>query len=376
MSTLTAAGSKRAASPLVDAILSGQAPPPVRLAAARGALPVSRAERLLLCVHLLADGEAGVRQAAAERLASEGAGELLAALDAGEPMAAQVLEHFARRKEAPAALQEKLAVHASLSDAALAELAGSPHPTVLERIVINQTRLLASRDIVLKLVANPRLGAEGRRLLTEFKQEFWDKNISQSIAVEPAAAPADAAPETAVEPAMPEEGAAAAGEEAAEAQAPELTPEEAADAEFKAAYVRMMQLSVPEKIGHATKASREERAILVRDSNKQVAAAVLKSPKLSEQEVEQIANMRNVSEEVLRIVASSRNWTRNYAVIHSLCRNPKTPVGLSLPFLNRLNTRDIKNLLTDKNISEAVRKMTKRVFEQRNQANQPAFKKK
>jgi len=124
------------------------------------------------------------------------------------------------------------------------------------------------------------------------------------------------------------------------------------------------------------KGTAEERAILIRDSTKLVALTVLKSPKLTDQEVEQIANMRNVSDEVLRIIGTNRTWVRNYAVIYSLCRNPKTPVGMTVPFLNRLNIRDLKNLLADKNISEAVRKMAKKTFDQRNQANNPAAKKK
>ena len=48
--------------------------------------------------------------------------------------------------------------------------------------------------------------------------------------------------------------------------------------------------------------TREERSILVRDPNRLVSSAVLSSPKLTESEVEAIARMTNVSDEVLRIV--------------------------------------------------------------------------
>ena len=42
---------------------------------------------------------------------------------------------------------------------------------------------------------------------------------------------------------------------------------------------RLASMSVPERLSRATKGTREERAILIRDSNKMVAVAVLSSPK-------------------------------------------------------------------------------------------------
>jgi hypothetical protein len=376
VSAPSAAAPPRTGNPLVDAILGGQAPPPVRLAAARGALPVTRTERLLLCVTLAQDPDPGVRRAAAERLAGEGQEDARAALEAGEGLAAEVLDHFARRADARPELLERLVANPALSHAALETIAGCPHPAVLERIVLNQTRLLAHPPIVARLESNPKLGATGRRLLAEFKHDFLEKSGSTVVLARPEESAAAPEPQGAAAPAAAEE--APAPEPAAEEAAGpiELTAEEAADEAFKAAYVRIMGLSVPEKIQLSIRATREERAILVRDSNRMVAAAVLKSPKLTDQEVEQIANMRNVSDEVLRIIGTNRTWVRNYAVIFALCRNPKTPVGMTVPFLNRLNTRDLKNLLADKNISEAVRKMAKKAFDQRNQANNPAAKKK
>jgi len=370
--------SSSAASPLVEAIFSGSAPAPVRLAAARGALPVTRPERLLLCVHLRDDTDAAVREAAEQRLAGEGRTDLAASLEAGEPLAPAVLEHFARRADVDPQALEKLAIDPGLSNAALEEMAGCPHPSVLERIIINQTRLLADPEVVRRLEANPKLSATGRRLLNEFRHDFREGRSQEIVLDRPqesAAAESAAEAEAAALAAVEAAAAAAAAEPAGEGAPPELLPEEAADEAFKAAYVRIMSLSVPQKIMLTIKATREERAILVRDSNRLVATSVLKSPKVSELEVEQIANMRNVSDEVLRIVGHHKNWTRNYSVMFALCRNPKTPIGVSLPFLNRLNVRDLKNLLTDKNVSEAVRRMVKKTFDLRNQAAQPSRKK-
>lgn len=105
----------------------------------------------------------------------------------------------------------------------------------------------------------------------------------------------------------------------------------------------------------AMRGTREQRAKLVRDSNKLVAAAVLSSPKLTESEVEAFARMANLAEDILRIIAMNRAWTKNYNVIAGLARNPKTPPALAMGFLQRLNDRDLKMISIDRNVSEPVR---------------------
>jgi len=81
----------------------------------------------------------------------------------------------------------------------------------------------------------------------------------------------------------------------------------------------------------------------------------LSSPKLTGQEVEAIAKMANVGEDVLRVIGTNRQWTKNYGVVAGLVRNPKTPVAVSLNLLQRINDRDVKLLALDRNISEPVR---------------------
>ena len=86
-----------------------------------------------------------------------------------------------------------------------------------------------------------------------------------------------------------------------------------------------------------------------------VASAVLSCPKVNEQEVEAFARMGNVSEDILRTIASTRAWMKNYGVLLSLVKNSKTPLALSLNFLNRLNESDVKRLSIDRNVPEALR---------------------
>lgn len=118
---------------------------------------------------------------------------------------------------------------------------------------------------------------------------------------------------------------------------------------------KLAQMGFPERLKAAMKGTREMRAVLVRDPNKMISAAVLSSPKLTEQEVESFVRMGSVSEDVLRIIGANRAWTKNYGVILGLAKNPKTPLAMSLNVLARLNDGDLKQLSTDRNIPEPLR---------------------
>jgi hypothetical protein len=114
-------------------------------------------------------------------------------------------------------------------------------------------------------------------------------------------------------------------------------------------------LPITDRIKLAMRGSREQRAVLVRDTNRLVASAVLSSPRLTDTEVEACARMGNVAEEVLRAIATTRKWVRNYGVVAALVRNPKTPAAVSMPMVSRLNERDLRMLSVDRNVPEALR---------------------
>ena len=123
----------------------------------------------------------------------------------------------------------------------------------------------------------------------------------------------------------------------------------------------LSSLPVLERVKIAMKGTREQRAALVRDSNKLVAAAVLSSPKLTDAEVEQFTRMGNVSEDVLRVIGHNRGWLKNYGVVLGLCKHPKTPPAISMQLVHRLNEKDLKMLMTDRNIQEGLRVLAKKM---------------
>ena len=135
---------------------------------------------------------------------------------------------------------------------------------------------------------------------------------------------------------------------------PLIVGEESEQVRLSAAQ-KISGMTVAQRMALAMKGTREERAILIRDPNKIVGVAVLSSPKLTESEVESIAKMASISDELLRVIANTRAWVKNYGVVLALARNPKTPVAISMNLLSRLVEKDLKLLSTDRNVAEIVR---------------------
>jgi hypothetical protein len=115
----------------------------------------------------------------------------------------------------------------------------------------------------------------------------------------------------------------------------------------------------------AMKGDREARTVLIRDPNRIVSEAVIHNPKITENEVEKIAAMRTVPEEVLRQVAISRQWARSYPIAHNLARNPRTPMANIMSILSRLQLRDLAALSKNRNVSDAVRRQAMRLTQAR-----------
>ena len=150
-------------------------------------------------------------------------------------------------------------------------------------------------------------------------------------------------------------------DEAVSSQDPAAHEEEVPEGHVRESTVQKIAgLNVAQRMSLAMKGSREERAVLIRDPNKIVGVAVLSSPKITETEVESIAKMATINEEILRMIGFSRNYTKNYNIVHALVKNPKTPVAMSMNFLNRLNDKDLKSLSTNKNVPEVLRVTARR----------------
>jgi hypothetical protein len=117
----------------------------------------------------------------------------------------------------------------------------------------------------------------------------------------------------------------------------------------------------------AYRGDRTARMLLVRDRNKLICSAVMRNPRMTEREAESIASMRNVEDEVLRILAMRRDWMSKYPIMYTLVRNPKAPVGVVLPLINRLTLRDLKALKDDRGVQAIVRDVARKHYLMRTQ---------
>ena len=83
--------------------------------------------------------------------------------------------------------------------------------------------------------------------------------------------------------------------------------------------------------------------------------------------------MKNVSDEILREIGNHREWTKRYGVSKNLVCNPRTPIGVALSLVPRLNPRDIKGISVDRNVPEPVRKQAQKFVKAPQQRAEPAM---
>jgi len=241
-------------------------------------------------------------------------------------------------------------------DVRLTAAQGALAPRALEQVAL--LVLLAddsdpeiARSTAATLEALPRAPLQAFLARSDVPQELRTFFAGRGVEVPAGITPAPDSDEPLVDtltelPVVPGEAAAAAPD------APESAEPER---------VILNQLTVLQRMKLAIKGTREQRAQLVRDTNKLVSAAVLSSPKLTEQEVETFTKMGNVSEETLRTIGQNRTWMKNYSIVCGLCKNPKTPPAISMHLLHRLNERDLKDLMRDRNVNEGLRLLSKKI---------------
>jgi hypothetical protein len=150
-----------------------------------------------------------------------------------------------------------------------------------------------------------------------------------------------------------------------EEAAVEVVPEKA---KRQTLLARLTTMNVVDRIQLAIKGGREERMLLIRDSNKIVQRGVLQSARLTDSEVESFAAMTNLTAEVLRLISANRAFMKNYVVVKNLAKNPKTPLDVSLRLLQRLTAPDLKLLTTNKNIPETLKSTATKLHRQRSSA--------
>lgn len=354
---------ERESNPLVDQIRRGGVPLDVRMMAAEGALPL-KPEDLVDLLELMHRDPLPEVASLATKTFSELSIETLLPLVKARDAAVEVLAWTLEVRTDPKILEACLQ-NTTTPDEAIAHQAGRLPESLAELVVINQTRLLRHPRLLEAIESNPMLSRDQRRRLAELRETF-----SIGTSPEPEAPPAEApAPPPPPPPApvieTPPAEAAAADENLIEIKPEEavealLTEDEKKDEKALSNLQRLFTLKTGQKIKAALTEDAQTRSFLIRDPNRLVSLAVLGSPKITEAEIEGIAGMKNVSDEVLRRIGNNREWTKKYTVISSLVKNPRTPLPIAMGFVARLQPRDQKALTVDRNVPEAIRKAAQR----------------
>jgi len=337
----------RATNPLVLQFRRGGVARDLRLMAAQGLLPLKPEDLLELWTGLVGDADEAVRAAAEKSLTDFAAAELLPILKSRDTPVAVLAWAVSRRAEPE--LREATLQNTSLPDDVIERLAPTLPQALAELVVINQTRLLRSTSLLVAIESNAGLSNDQKRRLRELRETFRIGQQPEPPPPPPEPPPVQAAPEP-----EPAEVPIAESEEAAVARL--LSEEEKADKEKISTVQAIYRMNAAQKVIQALKGSSADRAILIRDPNRIVSSAVLGSPRLTEMEIERFAGMKSVGDEVLRTIASNKDWTKRYGVISNLIKNPRTPLALALNFVPRLNPRDLKTIAVDKNVPEVIRK--------------------
>jgi hypothetical protein len=145
-----------------------------------------------------------------------------------------------------------------------------------------------------------------------------------------------------------------------------MSDDEVLDAEKQGNLFALVQkMNVMQKIKLARMGNKEARGLLIRDRNKIVSSAAIRSPKITNQEVEGFAKARNVADEVLRIIANNRDWTRSYGVKVALATNPKCPVPTAMKFVNYLQERDLRAIMKSKDVPSPISTHARRLLEKK-----------
>ncbi len=361
-------------------VLNGTAPAPMRQMAARGIMPgLKPAELVTTIAGLTYDSDSALAQSALESLLKLPVAALDSALESD--LQAPVIEvlvqalprspattpsHFARLLRMPQLTESAAVKAASQASEPVGEVIATNetlllrYPRVIEALYMNKRVRMSTADRIIELAVRHQLALD----IPAYRE------TAQAIQNELIAEPSE-------EPTYDDllfretEQLAQAHQLAVDADTHERDEEgeEQLRPEFKPLYARIASMTITQKIRRAILGTSAERMLLVRETNRLVASAAASSPMLTENEAARIASNRNVIEDVLRIIAQNRSFTRSYQVKLNLVTNPRTPLSFSSRMVPHLRDNDLKAVSRSKNVpaniqtlarQQLMRKQTKR----------------
>jgi hypothetical protein len=339
-------------SPAAEKYARRDAPLKVRKMAARGALPLDPLDLATLLFALSHDPEVEVQKIARESLATLPPAILTPVIiGAAHPA---LLAHLARLHRRDEATCEAIALNPATSDLTVAFLASLPLRSIVDIVSNNQERLRREDKILEALGENPLTGRAVIERILNFLGIGAHSDDEGSVKPEPTEEEATRA----VLAVLGDQSLSTARLLTSEKNIEEETT---SDNVFSA----IQKMSVMQKIKLARLGGKEARSLLIKDRNKVVAMSALQSPKMTETEITSIAQSRSISDEILRMIANNKEWTRNYPIKLALTTNPKTPLPQAVKFLNYLQDRDLRALMKSRDVSSAISSHARRILDKK-----------
>lgn len=106
--------------------------------------------------------------------------------------------------------------------------------------------------------------------------------------------------------------------------------ERAAAQQGAAAPAQMARMSFAEKVQLALHGSRDDRAAVLRDQNRQLHPFVLRSSSVTPEEIAAWAANPQMSPDFLKQIAERKEWISRPAIAVALARNPKAPAEVAV----------------------------------------------
>ncbi len=356
-------------------LLDPASPAPMRQMAARGVAPGVKPGEAVTVVALLSEASDAALAATAQATLGKLPAPILNGALAGD-LAPGVLALLAPLYARNATVMEKLLGHPAIPPDAVAEAAARADEAVAELIAVNEERLLAHPAIIEKLYMNKatRMSTADRILELAVRSGIELPGIpayreaATAIGMELISEPS---PEPTPDDALFQETEVAAAKAIVDAtvedthRLDETSGEEVVEEKFKPLYMLLGSMTVSQKIRRAMLGNAADRLLLVRDTNRLVATAAVKSPLIQENEIVRVSASRNVTEDVLRVIALDREWTRSHQVKLNLVSNPRTPFAFAAKLIGHLREHELKALAKSKNVSGSVAKAAKQQLDRK-----------
>ncbi len=353
---------------------------PVRIAVAKGLVPLGTRDLLATLYFLCADEDPRVRKPAKRSLKE--LPESLTLVGIATDTSPKILHFLASRRFDNHHIHEKVALHASVWDDTLVHLAAAAaHERVIEILGKNETAILRNPEILHRLVENPHVPRSLSDRLVRFyetaKGHAYTRDLPGELAPieieEPEAAPPQGVtpspdlPEEHLHPHFRIEEILSPAFDATEIFAADLMndPEAITPEVELSLFQRIARMTFVDRLLLALKGNAEARRFLIRASNKTIQDCVLRNPRLTMQEVVEMAKERTSSANIITTICRNRDWTKHYEVIHSLCWHPKTPIRFGIRFLDRLIQRDLEKISTSKMVPTTTASQARNLLRRR-----------